>query len=184
MANKKNKLTQLNYVDGDLNLPFKQQIRYSTNTRNQNPISINNNMAREANARDITGPFLGRVVRVEPDVETNNSTTSETLHAYKIFVPILDVVPNPDFCLPRNFTEEKYHKIHEKIDRLRTYIQRNPDIPAAKEGQLVQVTFGNNNFQDPIYLGPIYNDVPAPEFDVVPDASSAFKNLAKSKKRK
>lgn len=208
------KINQLNYSAGDLNTSYEARISGYRDYMNQNPMLANRQIALNASIVDPrfgAGPYRGIVVRVEPSIKSTHSSSemfsissfvemnrkssptegkfaeipTPEFQAYKVYIPDIDIVPNPRICLSLDYIKEKYHlATHERIDRLHTFISMDSTLGKASEGELVYVDFGNRrNFEDPVYLGPVYenqNVINAPS-EVL--ASETGKNLAKKKNR-
>jgi len=111
----------------------------------------------------------------------------DPLHAYKIWVPELDICATPSTTLKfEDKTAADLYDEHEKIDRLRTYIARSSNIAKANHGDIVLVDFGDQiNFKDPQYIGPVFQTNESPAIQQVREsASKAFNRLQTSTKKK
>ena len=211
MMAKKDEQGQLGYSAGDLNTPYEPRISNSRAYVNQDPILVNRRIAEEATVvdpRSTAGPYRGIVVRVEPVINGSHSGAENfateshlemnrkahhdseefieiptpQFHAYKIFIPELDIVPNPNITLSLQHIAEEYLATHEKIDRLNTFISKDIDIAQAYEGDLVYVDFGNrSSFEDPVYLGPVHKGSGVQRYSPPARPSSAYKALAGKK---
>ena len=114
----------------------------------------------------------------------NASFPSDAFSAYKIFIPELWFGPHPGVCLSLEQLTDELYKIHEKIDRLPTFVSLNAALPKASEGDLVSVNFPDpNDKTSGFYLGLIHKNPNPISTAIKTTPSKAGKEMAKRKKK-